>query len=81
VNLSGLEKRPPRVPQGTGVQGPGSLDMRGCPAMAGIHSAALIRSTSKPHFIGPNCIKMKQGGRVSYKHFRPVKMSVLSTSS
>ena len=39
MKLSGLESGWERVPQGTGVQGPGSLDMHGWPASAGIQSA------------------------------------------
>ena len=42
MNLSGLERRSERVPRGTGVQGPGSLDMRGWPASATIRSAFIF---------------------------------------
>ena len=38
MKLSGLKSGSERMPQGTRVQRPGSLDMRGWPATAGIRS-------------------------------------------
>jgi hypothetical protein len=73
VNLSGLGRRPERVPKAAGVQGPGRLDMSGSLAPASKPIGVLFKGDVAARDAGRNRPPMRQGGSLSYKSFRPAK--------